>query len=251
MKRSNAIEQNTPEQEKGIRIHSIFESISGEGGGLPQGAWVTFIRLQGCNLRCKWCDTLPSNPIGKGTLMQAEEILAECKHRSRVIITGGEPLVQANALADVIAPLLARWCEVQIETNGSIEFPPREFIAKVPIIKAPIYWVVDYKCPSSGMHMSMPPIETFLQWVENAKKWGDKVFIKWVVADDKDLEFALKRIEKCVYEHKDMTPHFISPLHGNGDKIKDIVEKIEERGNPSLLNYITFSVQLHKNLNMA
>jgi len=36
-------------------VHSIFESISGEAGFFPQGIWCTFIRLQGCNLRCHWC----------------------------------------------------------------------------------------------------------------------------------------------------------------------------------------------------
>lgn len=233
-----------------LKVHSIFESISGEGGGLPQGAWCKFIRLQGCNLRCKWCDTEYSQEQGegKGKTMSPQSILEKCKNHNRVLITGGEPLLQAKELVRVLQPLLERGCRVQIETNGSIEVPPPAF-SSLPSIRGPIYWVMDYKCPSSGMSDKMFPIKDLVKQTKNTRMKGDLIWIKWVVADNEDLEFALDRIGEMVYEHGNVTPHLISPLDGKGGMLQEIIKTTKQR-RLSALNQITFSVQMHKIFNL-
>ncbi len=231
-----------------LKVHSIFESISGEGGGLPQGAWCKFIRLQGCNLRCKWCDTEPSQIQKQGKTMTPKDIGEACKNHSRVLITGGEPLLQAKELVRVLQPLLERGCRVQIETNGSIEIPPPAF-SSLPSIRGPIYWVMDYKCPSSGMSDKMFPIKDLAKQTKNTRMKGDLVWLKWVVADNEDLEFALDRIEEMVYEHGNVTPHLISPLDGKGGMLQEIIKTTKQR-RLSALNQITFSVQMHKIFNL-
>jgi len=226
-----------------LRVHSIFESISGEAGGFPQGTWCTFIRLQGCNLRCKWCDTVPSQNIGEGTRMYPEEIVAACGDQKYILITGGEPLVQSKALVPLLKLLLKQGRQVQIETNGSLEIPPR-FFDELPFVRPPIFWVMDYKCPSSGMSDKMPWIPALIKQIVNARKQGDLVYLKWVVADKNDLDFALFRIRQ-LRGGGDHTKHLISPLDGGGDKLTEIAEAIE-RENADLLNHIIFSIQLHK-----
>lgn len=75
-----------------LKINEIFSSIQGESSyaGLP----FTFIRLTGCNLRCSYCDTQYAYEDGED--MSIDKILSKVKDFgiARVLITGGEPLLQ-------------------------------------------------------------------------------------------------------------------------------------------------------------
>lgn len=91
-------------------VVEIFDSIQGEG--MYTGLWSTFIRLAGCNLSCKFCDTY----FDKGKVMTVEEIISKCGHN--VVITGGEPLIHdLRPLTDK----LSRGCHhITVETNGTV-----------------------------------------------------------------------------------------------------------------------------------
>ncbi len=95
------------------KINEIFKSIQGEGANL--GKEVIFIRMSGCNLNCKWCDT----DHEKFKEMRTEEIMKEIKKLqiSSVIITGGEPTEQN--LLPLIQELSKKDYWVGIETNGT------------------------------------------------------------------------------------------------------------------------------------
>lgn len=101
-----------------ILVHSIFETIQGEGPF--QGYPATFIRLAGCNLQCPACDT--EYTLGAKE-MSVEEIVYEGIYAPDhiVVITGGEPFRQD--LTNLIQTLLREGFIVQIETNGTIEIP--------------------------------------------------------------------------------------------------------------------------------
>ncbi len=231
---------------KKLKVHSIFESISGEAGGFPQGTWCTFIRLQGCNLRCDWCDTAVSQDSQKGEEMTPDEILEQC-HTRHILITGGEPLLQGRALVPLITRLLHEGKKVQIETNGSYPIPHPTWITIPGYDQLPIYWVVDYKCPSSGMSGEMPSIESLISQIHRARKHRDEVWIKWVIADERDLAFALERIGDMA--NLVTVPHLISPIDGKGGMIQSLVDAIR-RSDPGLVDKIIFSVQLHKLIKM-
>lgn len=239
-----------------LNINDIFESISGEAGGFPQGSWCLFIRLQGCNLRCEWCDTEQSQRAMKigggneGKIMSVPEIVGKCQGYDRILITGGEPLCQARSLAVLVKALLNQGKQIQIETNGSIEIPPEYFTALLSPISPPIYWVMDYKCPSSGMSGRMPSMKSLSRQIENARRQGDRVFLKWVVADKEDIEFALDRLKQLAYLYHNPVQHLISPIHGEGAKIGEVIERIKQENDPKLFNRIIFSVQLHKLFNL-
>jgi organic radical activating enzyme len=117
----------------------LFASIQGEGpsAGLP----VAFIRLSRCNLACVWCDTAytwhfdgDTRPHRDGATFdrrvnQVRLTVAEAAERiaglgqDRLVVTGGEPLLQAGALADLLD--LLPDMSVEVETNGTIAAPPR------------------------------------------------------------------------------------------------------------------------------
>ena len=106
----------------------VFASLQGEGpsAGRPS----TFIRLSNCNLACTWCDTAYTwrftefdRKANQVTLSEADAAARIAKLiPRRLVITGGEPLLQAPALARLI-PLLPPM-RIEIETNGTVAPPP-------------------------------------------------------------------------------------------------------------------------------
>ena len=107
-----------------FNIIEKFVSIDGEGP--TAGELATFIRFQGCNLRCSWCDTTYSFDKSEITeVLSAEEIYDYIKSTgvSNVTLTGGEPLFQKNI--DEVLSLLNddKNLVVHIETNGACTPP--------------------------------------------------------------------------------------------------------------------------------
>ena len=105
----------------------IFYSLQGEGTRM--GTPTVFLRLAGCNLHCSWCDTKYS--WKKGLSMPAEEVVPRIMaHDCRaLVITGGEPLMQQEALEQLLA-LLPQDMFIEMETNGTL-VPSPSLLARV------------------------------------------------------------------------------------------------------------------------
>ena len=117
----------------------IFASVQGEGPSM--GMPVSFMRLSRCNLACVWCDTAytwrfegDNRPHRDGqtydrkanqVTLDEEEVAARIMAlgQNRLVITGGEPLLQAPALAKLLD--LLPDIGVEIETNGTTKASPR------------------------------------------------------------------------------------------------------------------------------
>lgn len=99
----------------------IFYSLQGEGA--RAGSPAVFLRLAGCNLHCNWCDTKHS--WGRGIAMAEHELAARINSYNSpgLVITGGEPLMQAEAIEQLLT-LLPQELFVEIETNGTIAPTP-------------------------------------------------------------------------------------------------------------------------------
>lgn len=103
-----------------LDVHSVFLTIQGEGplAGTP----AVFVRLAGCDLACKFCDTEYTRGRRRMTPAEVEKEINRAAGRSwqgLVVLTGGEPFRQS------CGPLLDRLCSggglsVQVETNGSL-----------------------------------------------------------------------------------------------------------------------------------
>src|SRR5579872_6925737 len=155
-----------------MQITEIYKSLQGESSwaGLP----CIFVRLAGCNLRCRWCDS--EYTFTGGHKMSLDEIIMEVEKLAPVKlveITGGEPMLQERELVPLMDRLLTERYEVLLETSG--ERP----LAGVP---KPVHKIVDVKCPGSGEGDSFR--------LENLEVLTERDEVKFVVADRSDYEFA-------------------------------------------------------------
>lgn len=206
-------------QDKVYSVNEIFTSIEGEG--IRTGFLSTFVRFNGCNLACGYCDTKyaqePQEPN-----MSLHDILEAVSQSGcgRVTLTGGEPLFRGY-MQELIQELSWRSYHVNIETNGSIILPDY-------ITLPGVFVTMDWKCPSSGQNGSMKS--------ENLKKLALVDVLKFVVATEEDLaEF------KRIYEQELVCTYVLSPVFGAIEP-KALVEFIKE----NKMNTAMVQVQLHK-----
>ncbi len=103
-----------------MKFSELFHTIQGEGQliGVPS----VFFRTSYCNLRCVWCDTpYTSWQPEDRNISVAESVDAisqyRCKH---VVITGGEPFIQARELMELCCELDKRGHHITIETNATL-----------------------------------------------------------------------------------------------------------------------------------
>lgn len=211
-----------------MKINEIFKSISGEAAraGLP----VIFIRTYGCNLRCSYCDTMYAVEGGEYLQMEPEEILKTCESMKlkRVVLTGGEPLIQPDA-PKLVDLLCDNGYEVEIETNGAVGLPLFHTKLKTKN-KYLLSYTMDYKGHSSLMTEKM--LKTNLEFL------SDKDVLKFVVGCMEDLT----QVEDILLNEEVHAQVFISPVFGKIDP-KEIVEFI--LSDPKL-NNCRLQLQLHK-----
>jgi organic radical activating enzyme len=172
----------------------IFASLQGEGPsmGLP----VAFVRLSRCNLACTWCDTAytwrfegdnrphrdgiafdrKANQVTLSPEETAERIAA--LGQKRLVITGGEPLLQAGALAEMLAHLPDM--SVEIETNGTVQ-PSARLDVRVD------QYNVSPKLAHSGNPADLALIP------ERMDAWASdrRAFLKFVIASPEDVAEVL------------------------------------------------------------
>ena len=115
-----------------MRVSELFFSLQGEGVNIGQPA--VFLRLAGCNLRCRWCDSKYTWSNGEDWSLD-ETLGAIQSHRCRrLVITGGEPLLQEGDVAGLLERLPDH--AVEIETNGTI-LPRKDLLSRAQLNVSP------------------------------------------------------------------------------------------------------------------
>ena len=177
----------------------IFASLQGEGPSA--GKLCAFVRLSRCNLACVWCDTAytwhfegDNRPHRSGETYErkanqirlSEEYTAAriaALGKPRLVVTGGEPLLQAPALARMLA--LLPEMAVEIETNGTVAPPPA--------LDALVHqYNVSPKLAHSGnaADLALMP-ERLAHWANEPR-----AFFKFVIAEPADVEEVLTLAER-------------------------------------------------------
>src|SRR5262245_20404495 len=159
-----------------LTVNEIYPSIQGESTHV--GRPCVFVRLTACDLRCSWCDT--PYAFSGGRKMSVDEVAAQVGgYRCRLVeITGGEPLLQADAIA-LMERLLRDGFEVLLETGG------HRSTERVP---AGVRTILDVKCPASGESEKN-------DWT-NLERLQPHDEVKFVIKDRTDYEYARDVIER-------------------------------------------------------
>lgn len=208
-----------------MKVVETFASINGEGPCAGELAF--FVRFQGCNLRCSYCDTMWANaPDCPYTEQSPEDIVAKILQSGirNVTLTGGEPLLQPEMPA--LLTLLADHPElrVEVETNGAVDLAP---FCKT---SRPVF-TMDYKLPSSDWERAMR--------VENFALLQQEDTVKFVCGSAEDLERAAQ-----VIAEQELTKRchvYLSPVFGAIKTVEMVEYMLAQR-----LNGVRLQLQLHK-----
>ena len=182
-----------------MKISELFRSIQGEGklAGMPS----VFVRTSVCNLRCVWCDTPYTSWNPEFVDLSIEDIVREVLRfsldgdmpASHVVITGGEPFLQARELDILCRNLREAGHHITIETNATIFKPVHaNLISMSPKLRnsSPPSRVPGTPDRISERHderrINVEVIRRFLQHFEKPPESDCQV--KFVVESEKDLE---------------------------------------------------------------
>ncbi len=146
----------------GENLIEVFSSIQGEGKYV--GCRQLFVRFEGCNLRCTYCDTEHTinahpmcrvetganteqyrdvkNPISPESLANILQTLDKETRHQAISFTGGEPLLHASFIKEVVSHLGDRRPKIFLETNGTMPGALKECMDSIDIIS------MDIKFPS-------------------------------------------------------------------------------------------------------
>ena len=179
-------------------IDEVFFSYQGEGiyAGIPQ----IFVRFSGCNLKCNYCDTPNSLKINSKTKYFITQALYEYikdiveKNKSKfscqklsISFTGGEPLIYADFILNLIKKYLKNKFSIYIETNGSLPQQIKKIYRYCDVVSMDIKFQTACKKDLFKEH------KNFLEICKN------KIFVKTVITKDtKEKEFikAINLISK-------------------------------------------------------
>jgi 7-carboxy-7-deazaguanine synthase len=202
-----------------LKITEIFLSIQGEA---QFSGWPTvFVRLTGCPLRCRYCDT--AYAFGGGEWLTIGEVLqAVAGHGSRhVCVTGGEPLAQPRCLA-LLTALCDAGHQVCLETSGALD---------VGGVDPRVSRIVDIKTPASG--------EVDRNLWDNLPQLTEFDALKFVICSRADYDWA----RQVLAEQPDIRcPVFFSPSYHELRAV-DLADWIIADRLP-----VRLQIQLHKTL---
>ncbi len=206
-----------------LLVNEIHAALLGESR--HTGTLCAVVRLSGCHRRCSYCDS--AYAFNGGREMELDAILAEVDGLDcpRVLVTGGEPLLQDGA-PELMAALLATGREVLLETSGTLG---ARALAEVP---PGVRRIVDVKTPGSGV------AEDQVDWTGFAVLGADDE-LKFVCCDRADYEWARDLIRDGARLPADV-PVSVSPAEGRLDpgELADwvLADRLDVR----------FQIQLHK-----
>ena len=204
-----------------LRITEIFHSLQGETSfaGLP----TAFVRLTGCPLRCRYCDT--AYAFHGGSLIGIDEIIRQVAsfRTEYVTVTGGEPLAQKNCLR-LLSLLCDKGFQVSLETGGALP---------VAGVDPRVVKILDLKTPDSG--------ECDRNDYANIESLLPKDQVKFVICSRGDYEWAKLKIDELELRPR-VSEILFSPSHGQLDG-RQLAEWILEDGLK-----VRYQQQLHKYL---
>jgi len=212
-------------------VVEVFTSIQGEGPFT--GAYSLFIRLAGCNLRCPFCDTKYSWDAANARVVSTGELLrlVEEARPSLVVVTGGEPLLQARQLEGLVHPLVKAGYKVQVETNGTIKAPSSDSPLSM------VYYVVSPK----DVPVRVPGARTHESWIKLARI-SERVWFKFLASTPSHVEEIAEYVEG---EGIPRDRVYVMPLTSESPSTVELLELHRIIAREAMARRLNFSPRLH------
>ena len=201
-----------------LRVNEIFHSLQGEADAV--GYPTVFIRLTGCPLRCRYCDT--QYAFHEGRWMSLEDILEAVSAfgARHVCVTGGEPLAQPACIT-LLQQLCDAGFDVSLEISGALD---------IGLVDARVSRVVDVKTPDSGEVQSNRP--------ENLTLLTSRDQLKFVIGSRTDFDWSRRFVADQQLDGR--CTILFSPSYGRLPAPQLAQWILDERLN------VRFQLQLHK-----
>ncbi len=169
-----------------MKVCEIYKSIQGEGRYI--GITSIFLRLGGCNLNCKYCDTKYSWKNYRD--IEIKEVIEKLeKYEAKALsITGGEPLLQIEECVELIKHISKTYQLIIIETNGTLtnEIEYISYFNVVLSISVKTTNFIGHEYDYSELYKLLPKIK-------NTEK-----YIKLVVTDKDDISLIKYTISEIL-----------------------------------------------------
>jgi 7-carboxy-7-deazaguanine synthase len=159
-----------------LLVTEIFHSLQGESTSV--GIPTVFVRLTGCPLRCRYCDTAYAFSGGEHLTIDVILDRVASHDATHVTVTGGEPLAQTHCI-DLLRELCDAGYQVSLETGGALD---------IGAIDTRVSRVVDLKTPASG--------ELARNLYTNINLLTSHDQLKFVLCDRDDYDWAKQCIEQ-------------------------------------------------------
>lgn len=203
-----------------MRVNRVYDRVTIQGEGPAAGRRCTFVRLWGCNLACRWCDSAQTwdvkgaNGIAyprqeNNTDMTVEDVAARvvALDVDLCVVTGGEPLIQSLAVVELAEQLAEQGVATHVETNGTVGPTPTVRDCAIEL------FVVSPKLASAlagPLHRVIRP-RLLGEW---AGLGADRVAFKFVVANRREVDAAARLCDQIGVDRRArwVMPQGISPV---------------------------------------
>lgn len=200
------------------RVHSVETAGAVDGPGIR---YVVF--MQGCPLRCKYCQNPDTWDCNSGNLMSVKELLNDImKYKpfmnfsnGGVTISGGEPLLHKSFIAKLFELLKDRGIHTAIDTSGFVTLDKEldEVIKNTDLV------LLDIKHINPTLHQELTGVNNLktFAFLNYLKEKNIKVWLRWVVLPEfnDSTEYALK-LAHIVKEYENVELVELLPYHAMG-----------------------------------
>lgn len=181
-----------------MQVAEIFYSVQGEGKltGVPSA----FVRLAGCNLRCRYCDTPYARKAADGRSMSVEQVAARLAEfpAKHVVVTGGEPLL-SDELDELCSQLRTEGKHVTLETAATVEHVvPVDLVSISPKLSNSVPNDAELGNGYDELRLKVGTIKAYL---EQARRDSSDYQLKFVLAQPKDImevQEVLRKLDVAV-----------------------------------------------------
>lgn len=204
-------------------IHS-FESFGTVDG--PGIRYVVF--MQGCPMRCKYCHNPDTWQVGAGKKYTAEAVFKEIlKYKNYiksggVTVSGGEPLLQAEFIAELFRLLKAEGIHTALDTSG-VTFDkdnPQSVEKHLSVLRYTDLVLLDIKHIDEDEHKALTGFSNkrTLDFAQFLSENGKKMWIRHVLVPDiTDKDEYLQKLKQFISGLKTVERVEVLPYHTMGE----------------------------------